>query len=114
FDSSPLPARRPITSECERQNRLSRTVFTQMTLDELLHQPVYGLSQEVKEQVLLEHLNELTSRHREHCAPYRRLLNYLHPSSDPATLCSEVPYVPVGLFKSYELLSIPREDVQMV
>jgi hypothetical protein len=42
------------------------------------------------------------------------LLNYLHPSSDPATLCSEVPYVPVGLFKSYELLSIPREDVQMV
>jgi hypothetical protein len=85
-----------------------------MTFDELMRQPVYGFSQEVKERVLLDHLNELTARHRERCMPYKRLLTYLRLSEKPATRYCEVPYVPVGLFKSHELLSVPREDVQMV
>lgn len=73
--------------------------------------PPYALTQPHKERWLLEALNALTRRHREGCEPYRRLLAL--EGRDPAKAASlaEVPYLPVGLFKSHRLVSVPDEAI---
>lgn len=82
-----------------------------MTFDELLHLPQYSLGQNEKDSVLLDHLNSLTDHHRTGGAPYNRLINALHPNYQPAARLSEIPFLPVGLFKSHRLMSIPESDV---
>ncbi len=80
-----------------------------MNFDELLAVPQYSLPQPEKEQVLLPLLNELTSYHREHCPEYDRLTDVLRPGYERATTMAELPFVPVGLFKSHLLSSVPKE-----
>ena len=76
-----------------------------MTLDELFAIPQYSLAQAEKERLLLPLLNELTAHHRRNCPEYDRLLRALGETGP------EVPYLPVGLFKSHRLLSVPRDQV---
>jgi hypothetical protein len=80
------------------------------TLDEILALPPYSLGREEKEAELLPILNALTGRHAERCAPYGRILEVLRQGR-PATSLAEVPFLPVGLFKSHRLASIPDEAV---
>lgn len=60
---------------------------------------------------LLAQLNELTEHHRARCAPYARLLATLGPPAAPADRLAALPYLPVGLFKSHRLLSVPDDEV---
>ena len=82
-----------------------------MTLQELMAAPQYSIPQERKERILLAHLNELTARHQSKCDAYARLLETVFPDTAVAGRLREVPYVPVGLFKSHLLSSIPPERV---
>lgn len=88
-----------------------------MSLSVLLERGPYGVPQAEKEQLLLERLNQLTSRHRARCVEYARLLAAF-PGAEPAgvkaheaTSLAEVPYLSVGLFKSHRLSSVPEADV---
>ncbi len=85
-----------------------------MTFDELIAQPVYGVPQAQKDERLTAELNQLTSHHREHCPAYEKLVSRLRPDFEQARTCAEAPYLPVGLFKSHELRSVPQEEVQLV
>lgn len=76
-----------------------------MTLDELFALPQYSLPQAEKERLLLPLFHDLTEHHRRNCPEYARLLAALGPSGD------EVPYIPVGLFKSHRLSSIAPDQV---
>ena len=82
-----------------------------MKLDRLLGAPQYALPQEEKQALLLDRLRELTLFHSERCEPYRRILGAL--GRDPGDVASleEVPMLPVGLFKSHALRSIPDDQV---
>lgn len=80
-----------------------------MTFDELLALPQYSLPQPEKERVLLDQLNQLTDFHLEHSADFKRLSSVLHPDYRRAGRLSDLPFVPVGLFKSHVLSSIPKE-----
>ncbi len=82
-----------------------------MTLHELMEATQYSLPQSEKEAVLVERLNELTQRHCKACPDYARLLSVLHRGKVRAASLAEVPYVPVGLFKTHVLRSIPAERV---
>jgi len=85
-----------------------------MTLDELLRQPAFGVPQAQKQHFLLEHLNSLTEHHREHSEAYRRIVDHIYPSAAPARRYADLPYLPVVLFKSRELVSVPPREVQLV
>ncbi|MBI1353746.1 MAG: acyl-protein synthetase [Acidobacteria bacterium] len=85
-----------------------------MTFEQLLELPVYGVPQADKDRILTAELNELTAHHRAHCEPYARLLAQLAPGDADANAPWETPYLPVGLFKSHALASVPPEDVQLV
>ncbi len=80
-----------------------------MNFDELLAVPQYSLPQPEKERVLLTLLNDLTSYHRERCPEYHRLTDVLRPGYERANTMAELPFVPVGLFKSHLLSSVPKE-----
>ena len=73
--------------------------------------PQYSLPQQQKEMLLLRLLNDLTSMHRARCAEYNKLVSLLNPAFKSAGSLAEIPFVPVGLFKTHVLRSIPSEDV---
>ncbi len=81
-----------------------------MTFSELLAKPQYTLTQPGKEELLTPQFDELTRYHSEHCAPYRRLLAAIHPAAGARRL-EEIPFLPVGLFKTHLLSSIPAEQL---
>ena len=83
-----------------------------MTLDELFELSPYSLSAVDKEKALSENLSALTRRHYENCPEYRRILDVLGFDPHKVHSCGELPFIPVRLFKKFELLSVPREEVK--
>src|SRR5262245_52247947 len=81
-----------------------------MSFDRLATVPQYSLLQEEKNQILLEELDALTEHHRERCPEYARLLA-VTGFHRPAASMEAIPYLPVGLFKSHSLLSIPSREI---
>jgi hypothetical protein len=80
-------------------------------LDDLLEAPLYGLPQADKDARLTAALAALTAHHRDACPPYRRLTDVLGAGARvPATL-AEVPWIPVGLFKSHRLVSVADDAI---
>lgn len=81
-----------------------------MTLDELLKVKPYSLAKEEKHAILTQMLAELTVHHYENCEPYRNILNGLgfDPYGKIADY-SELPMIPVRLFKEMPLKSVPED-----
>ena len=73
--------------------------------------PQYSVPQQQKENLLLPLLNDLTAMHRARCPEYDRLISLLHPGFKGAGTLAEIPFIPVGLFKSHVLRSVPKKDV---
>lgn len=76
-----------------------------MTLEQIFALPQYNLAQPEKERLLLPLFNQLTTHHRERCAPYNRILSVLHPGYGQASRLADVPFLPAALFKSHRLVS---------
>lgn len=71
----------------------------------------YSLVGAAKDRFLTEALAELTWHHLEHCPSYRRILSGLGFDPRKATHYTDIPFLPVSLFKEMDLRSIPPEDV---
>ncbi|MFI7113553.1 acyl-protein synthetase [Nonomuraea sp. NPDC050227] len=71
---------------------------------------VFTLDAAAREEVLAGKLAALTERHRRACPPYRRILDAIgaHP---PYERVADLPWLPVRLFKTHELRSVPSEAV---
>lgn len=82
-----------------------------MTFQNLLQVSPYDLPQGQKEDYLLEQLDELCMHHRQHCPEYDRLISTLHPGFCRANALSEIPYLPVSLFKTHKLQSVAGSKV---
>lgn len=59
---------------------------------------------------LIAELTALTAHHRTHCPEYARILAALDAPSTFDTV-ADLPWLPVGLFKTHELRSIPAAEV---
>jgi hypothetical protein len=70
---------------------------------------VFTLSQAAREKQLFPQLVDLVDHHRRYCAPYDRILTAAGFSS--FSDISELPWLPVRLFKTLELKSIPDDEV---
>jgi len=80
-----------------------------MNLEELFEIDPYSLRHDEKEAVMLEGMSGLTRYHRDHCAEYARIIDKL--GSDEWNTTSDIPFIPVRLFKEYELLSTERSEI---
>lgn len=79
---------------------------------ELESMPVYGLNSQKKQCLMLDHMNELVNWHYSSCREYQNILDAANYEMGhvPATV-SDLPFLPVRLFKDYDLKSIPAESV---
>ena len=80
-----------------------------MTLDELMKMKPYSLAKEDKSRILTQMLTELTVYHYENCLQYRNILNAqgFNPYGN-INHYSELPMIPVRLFKELSLKSVPE------
>ena len=82
-----------------------------MKLDELFQIPPYDLMASEKEKALSENLLALTRHHYENCPEYKRILDMLDFDVTVSHSYSELPFLPVRLFKNYELRSTSKENI---
>lgn len=81
-----------------------------MTLD-FLNWPIYGLDQVTKRSRLGAALSALTNHHRAHCVQYSQILEARSWKLKNYDCLEEYPWLPVRLFKMYDLLSIDKDEV---
>lgn len=82
-----------------------------MTFDGLLEIPPYSLDKEQKKTLLTERLIELTKYHRANCKEYNQILTSIGFDENNVQDYSELPFLPVRLFKELSLKSVPDENV---
>ncbi len=78
---------------------------------EALEGPVFGLSQAQREARLLPVMRALTVHHREASVEYRRIVDAMFPTAGAIEDLSQVPFLPVGIFKQRRLRSVPAAEV---
>lgn len=79
----------------------------------LLDLPPFGLSQADKRARLLPMLRTLTEHHAERCLPYRNVLDRVFGGIRRLRIdrLEDVPFLPVTLFKTHTLSSVPESEV---
>jgi hypothetical protein len=82
-----------------------------MTVDELLALPQYSVAQEEKNRILAQGLRALTDHHRRYCPEYARILSVFHEDGPRIEQPSDAPWLPVSLFKTHRLRSIPEHEI---
>lgn len=71
----------------------------------------FSLDKYQKDLFLFPILQDLTELHYGECSEYAKILETLFPFFHSADSFSSLPYIPVRLFKNYELSSIPSDAV---
>ena len=89
----------------------SSQVAMSAVLADLFARPQFSIPQQEKDRLLLTELTDLVDHHRASCEPYRRITDGLGWSRDRARSIEDLPYLPVSLFKTHELSSVPPADV---
>jgi Acyl-protein synthetase, LuxE len=77
----------------------------------LFERPQYGIPSAEKSGLLLNALNELTAHHRARCPEYEKMLTAHGIRSNAARDLPGVPWIPIGVFKSSDLKSVPASEV---
>lgn len=80
-------------------------------LEPLLAGSPYRLARGEKDALLTRELLALTERHRRGCPPYAAMLDGLGFKAAGVSHYRELPFLPVGLFKSMRLASVPDADI---
>lgn len=71
----------------------------------------YSLRRDAKRAQLATTLGALTRHHYELCAPYQRILDAIHFDPTSTASVDDIPFLPVRLFKEYDLRSVGETDV---
>jgi phenylacetate-coenzyme A ligase PaaK-like adenylate-forming protein len=79
--------------------------------EEILNMPPYSLDKSKKHEFLTEQLSILTRHHYYNCPEYRKIIDAFGFDVNCIKSYCDIPFLPVRLFKEYDLLSVPREDV---
>jgi phenylacetate-coenzyme A ligase PaaK-like adenylate-forming protein len=82
-----------------------------MELSEILDIQPYSLNKAEKERLLSPFLMNLSRHHYEHCLPYRKMMDSVSFDVQRDYSYTELPFLPVRLFKMFELNSVPKEDI---
>jgi phenylacetate-coenzyme A ligase PaaK-like adenylate-forming protein len=80
---------------------------------ELLELPPYSLNQAEKRTRLLPMLKALTEHHTANCVPYSNVINRVFGGMDRLRMerLEDIPFLPVTLFKTHTLASVPETEV---
>ena len=82
-----------------------------MDLKHLFEIEPYSLNRNEKSKLLNTYLWELTQHHYTNCAPYKTMMDSMGLDLNQEVPYSELPYLPVRLFKMFDLYSVAKEDI---
>jgi phenylacetate-coenzyme A ligase PaaK-like adenylate-forming protein len=82
-----------------------------MELAEILDIPPYSLNKVEKERLLSPFLMNLSRHHYEHCLPYKKMMDSVDFDVQRDYPFTDLPFLPVRLFKMFDLYSVPKEEV---
>lgn len=71
----------------------------------------YSLKREDKRQKMMMRLRALTLHHQQHCMAYRRIIGGLNCHPEQLDRLEDIPFLPVSLFKTMQLSSVPEDHV---
>jgi phenylacetate-coenzyme A ligase PaaK-like adenylate-forming protein len=80
-------------------------------LSDFLNLPPYSLAKAAKTEMLTAALTGLTCYHYRHCQPYQRMLAALSFDQTKIKSYLDIPFLPVRLFKEFDLLSVAKTEV---
>ncbi len=78
---------------------------------EILNIPPYSMGKEEKHAFLTEILKELSLEHYEKCPEYKSIIDGLGVSLGKINSYYDIPFLPVRLFKEYELKSVEGQEI---
>jgi phenylacetate-coenzyme A ligase PaaK-like adenylate-forming protein len=79
--------------------------------EHVLNIPPYSLNKEDKQQLLSKALTQLTQYHSTHCEKYNSLLTSMDYKVQNSNEYATIPFLPVRLFKEYDLKSVQEADI---
>ena len=82
-----------------------------MTFNSLFDIPPYSMSKKDKSGYFDNYFYELTQYHYNNCIQYKSMIDGVGFNVWDRHSYSEIPYLPVRLFKMFDLFSIPRESI---
>ncbi|WP_302589859.1 acyl-protein synthetase [uncultured Muribaculum sp.] len=82
-----------------------------MDINDILNIPPYSLDKSQKSEMLDRRIKFLTRHHYNNCLHYRRILDAEHIDISNLPHYSEMPMLPVRLFKEYELRSCAKDEI---
>ncbi len=82
-----------------------------MLTDEDLNIAPYSLAKKEKTDFLNRQLLSLTGHHYKACPEYKKILDSLSVDADSISDYTRIPFLPVRLFKHYDLRSVPEGEV---
>jgi len=81
------------------------------TLTDIIDTQPFSLEHKDKAELYLQALSDLTEHHYARCFQYKRLLDGLGFELSEVNSVEDIPFIPVRLFKEYDLLSVDRDQV---
>lgn len=85
-----------------------------MDIDKILETAPFSLGRDEKRILLNERLRELTVRHYHSCKEYRKMMDAVGLDINNLPEYEDLPFLPVSLFKEFELLSAPKDNIVKV
>ena len=82
-----------------------------MDIKEILEIAPFSLDKGYKHQLLNERLHELTHKHYSQCEAYHRMMNACGLDINNLPDYEQLPFLPVRLFKEFELRSCEKNDI---
>jgi len=77
----------------------------------ILSIPPYSMEKEEKHVFLTQQLSMLTQHHYQYCENYRKIIDAIQFDVNSIKSYYDIPFLPVRVFKEYDLMSIPRESI---
>lgn len=82
-----------------------------INFDDILDIPPFSLNEKEKTKLFNEKLQQLTVFHANNCEKYKKMLNVLNVAPDKIDNYTDIPFLPVRLFKEMDLVSVPKEEI---
>ena len=82
-----------------------------MNYNDVLEISPFSLNKEEKSKLFTEYLKELSLKHYQKCENYRKIVDKLNCNLSEIKNYTEIPFLPVRLFKEFDLKSVPTEEV---
>jgi len=82
-----------------------------MDINNFLNIQPYSLDKISKSKILDSHFFDLTQHHYDNCNQYKNMLDAIGYNYKEQQNYSEIPFLPVRLFKMFDLYSVPKENI---